>query len=142
MVATQILAKVEAGRLQKAVEGLVSGAYAITVAQQTETEIRGFVANGDGQEYGVVLSEGQSFCGCKDAIYRHGICKHAVALALHVIRTPQREQPQQAQSWHVGDLVERNGHKGKVICVSGEFISVRWDTGQAAPITRKELAAA
>ncbi len=32
MVATQILATVEAGRLQKAVEGLVKGAYAITLA--------------------------------------------------------------------------------------------------------------
>jgi len=91
MVATQILAKVEAGRLQKAVEGLVSGAYAITVAQQDEQEIRGFVANGDGKEYGVVLSEEQAFCSCKDAIYRHGICKHAVALALHVIRNPKTE---------------------------------------------------
>jgi uncharacterized Zn finger protein len=98
MVATQILAKVEASRLQKAVEGLVSGAYAITLARQSEAEIRGFVANGDGKEYGVVLGEGQSFCGCKDAIYRHGICKHAVALALHVIRNPKTatkaEEPQ------------------------------------------------
>src|SRR5215207_95540 len=89
MVATQVLAKVEASRLQKAVEGLVSGAYAITVAQQTEAEIRGFVANGDGKEYGVVLSEGQAFCSCKDAMYRKGICKHGVALALYVIRNPK-----------------------------------------------------
>lgn len=91
MIAATMLAKVEAQRLQKAVEGLVSGAYAITLAQQTETELRGFVAHGDGQEYGVVLSEGQSFCGCKDAIYRHGICKHAVALALYTIRNPKVE---------------------------------------------------
>jgi hypothetical protein len=96
MIATQILAKVGAGRLQKAVEGLVSNAYAITLASQTETEIRGLVANGDGQEYGVVLSEGQCFCGCKDAIHRHCICKHAVALALFVIRNPgetKKEEP-------------------------------------------------
>jgi uncharacterized Zn finger protein len=91
MVATQILAKVEASRLQKAVEGLMSGAYQVKVAQQTEAEIRGFITNGDGKEYGVVLSEGQSFCSCKDAMYRKGICKHAVALALHTIRNPQTE---------------------------------------------------
>ena len=48
MVTTQILAKVEAGRLGKAVEGLCSGAYAITVTGQGEQEIRGFVRNGDG----------------------------------------------------------------------------------------------
>lgn len=86
--ATQILAKVEAGRLQKAVEGLVSGAYSITLASQTEAEIRGFVTNGDGTQYGLVLSEGHAFCSCPDAMYRKGVCKHAVVLSLHVIRTP------------------------------------------------------
>src|SRR5713101_4674144 len=91
MIATQILAKVEKGRLQKAVEGLVSGAYTITLASQTEAEIRGFVANGDGKEYGVVLSEGHAFCSCPDAMYRKAVCKHATVLALHVIRTPTAE---------------------------------------------------
>lgn len=91
MIATTIISTVEAGRLQKAVEGLVSGAYTITLASQSETELRGFVANGDGKEYGVVLSESTAYCGCKDAIYRHGVCKHAVALALHVIRSPKAE---------------------------------------------------
>jgi len=142
MVATQILAKVEASRLQKAVEGLVSGAYSITLAQQTEAEIRGFVTNGDGKEYGVVLSEGQAFCSCRDAIYRSGICKHAVALALHVVRTPQEQTVQQPHHWHLGDIIERNGHKGKVICVSGEYVSIRWDTGRTVPVTQEELRAA
>lgn len=93
MVATQILAKVDSSRLQKAVEGLVSGAYTTTLTQQDEGEIRGFVANGDGKEYGVVLTGGQAFCGCKDAIYRKVVCKHAVALALYAIRNPKAEQP-------------------------------------------------
>jgi hypothetical protein len=86
-----ILATVEPGRLQTAVDGFVSGAYTITPTAQTETEIRGFVANGDGQQYGVVLSEGQVFCSCKDAMYRHTICKHAVLLGLYVIRSPKTE---------------------------------------------------
>jgi len=91
MLTTTILAKVEKGRLQKAVEGLVSGSYQVKVAQQTEAEIRGFVANGDGKEYGVVLSAGNVFCSCPDAMYRKSICKHAVALALYTIRNPQTE---------------------------------------------------
>ena len=91
MVATPILAKVDNERLQRGVEGLASGAYHITLASQTETEIRGFVANGDGKEYGVVLSEGQAFCSCKDAMHRKGVCKHSVALALYVIRNPKAE---------------------------------------------------
>jgi predicted nucleic acid-binding Zn finger protein len=97
MVATAVLAKVEKGRLQKAVEGVVNGAYTITVAQQDETEIRGFITNGDGQEYGVVLSEGQHFCSCPDAMYRRGICKHAVALAPRVIRNPRTEAKAKAE---------------------------------------------
>ena len=92
MVATMVLAKVEGSRLQKAVVGLVSGAYTITVTGQDEQELRGFVTNGDGQEYGVVVSEGQAFCSCKDAMYRKGICKHAVVLALHMIRTSKVEE--------------------------------------------------
>lgn len=91
MVATQVLAKVEGQRLQRAVEGLVNGAFRITLAEQNETEIRGFVANGDGVEYGIVMSEGHAFCSCKDAMYRKGICKHAVALALYTIRNPKPE---------------------------------------------------
>ena len=50
MIATQILATVEAGRLQKAVEGLVKNAYVITLVSQTEQEIRGFVTNGDSKQ--------------------------------------------------------------------------------------------
>ena len=57
MVTIHILAKVEAGRLQKAVERLVSGVYTVTITEQSEAEVRGFVANGDGKEYGAVLSE-------------------------------------------------------------------------------------
>ena len=89
--ATQILAKVEPGRLQKAVEGFVNGSYGITVTTRGEEEARGFVLNGDAKQYGVVLSDRQAFCSCPDAMYRKGICKHAVALALHVIRNPQTE---------------------------------------------------
>lgn len=111
MIAMQILAAVEAGRLQKAVDGLVKGAYAITLASQTEEEIRGFVANGDGKQYGVVLSEGQAFCSCPDAMYRKGICKHAVALALYTIRNPQgkAEPKEEAKPYNLSLAKTRKG---------------------------------
>jgi hypothetical protein len=88
MITTQILAKVDNNRLQRAVDGVASNAYTIILAHQDEHEIRGFVANGDGHDYGVVLSEGQAFCGCKDSVYRKVVCKHATALALYAIRNP------------------------------------------------------
>src|SRR4051812_14479341 len=90
-IPTRTLAYIEATRLQKAVDGLVSGSYTLTLASASKTEMRGFVANGDGTQYGVVLTEGQAFCSCRDAMYRKGICKHAVVLALHVIRNPEVE---------------------------------------------------
>jgi uncharacterized Zn finger protein len=91
MVATTVLAKVDGKRLQKAVEGLVGGAYEVKVTRHSEGEVRGFVKNGDGKEYGVALTEGESFCSCKDSLYRGIACKHSVALALYVIRNPQGE---------------------------------------------------
>jgi predicted nucleic acid-binding Zn finger protein len=91
MLTQTVLATVEPGRLQKAVEGLVAGAYTITVTGQSEAEVSGFVANGDGKEYGVVLTPARAFCSCPDSMFRHTVCKHAAVLALHVIRTPKAE---------------------------------------------------
>jgi len=97
-----ILATVEPQRLLKATEGFVSGAYTITVTGQREAEVSGFVANGDGQEYGVVLTHGRAFCSCPDSMFRHTTCKHAVILALHVIRTPKAEAEQRPVSLKLG----------------------------------------
>jgi uncharacterized Zn finger protein len=89
MIATTILARGDNERLQRGVEGLASGAYRITLTRQHEVEISAYVANGDGKTYSVTLTEGRSFCGCGDAMFRGKTCKHSVALALYVIRTPE-----------------------------------------------------
>lgn len=91
MVATSILATVENERLQRGVKGLTAGAYSITLTRQTEGEIAAYVTNGDGKTYSVTLTEGRSFCGCGDNMFRGKTCKHAVALASHVICTPKVE---------------------------------------------------
>jgi uncharacterized Zn finger protein len=70
---------------------LASGAYAITVTRFTEDEISAQVANGDGKSYPVTLTAMRSFCGCNDSLFRGRTCKHAVSLALCVIRTPETE---------------------------------------------------
>jgi predicted nucleic acid-binding Zn finger protein len=87
--ATHVLATVESQRLLKAVEGLVSGALAITLTHADEAEIRGFCRNGDGREYGVVLAGVRTFCSCPDHMHRGVICKHQVALCLYAIRNPK-----------------------------------------------------
>ena len=95
MIATTILATVDSDRLQRGVEGLTAGAYSITLTRLTESEISAYVANGDNKTYSVTLTEGRSFCGCGDSMFRGKTCKHAVALALHAIRQPKAETTQE-----------------------------------------------
>src|SRR5262249_39283283 len=99
MVTITILAKADGPRLQNAVEEFVSGAYTIALAGQREREVGGFVRNGDGKQYGLVFSEGHVFCSCPGGMCRKSGCKHAVALALYVIRTPQADiQPAEPEA--------------------------------------------
>ena len=86
-----ILQKVTPERLQRAVEGLCSGAYNIALVSHTNEQVCALVSSGDGARYEAVLTPGRAYCGCPDSQFRHSTCKHAVALALHAIRTPQAE---------------------------------------------------
>jgi uncharacterized Zn finger protein len=83
-----VLQKVSPERLQRAVEGLCSGAYAITLISHTDEEVSALVSNGDKARYEVVLTPTRAYCGCPDSTFRHTVCKHAVALALHALRNP------------------------------------------------------
>src|ERR1041385_5704506 len=89
MLAIHILATVEPQRLLKATEGLVNGAFTITVTRSEEDSLEGFVKNGDNVEYAVAITPARVFCSCKDSMFRHSICKHSVALMLYAIRNPQ-----------------------------------------------------
>jgi len=95
MLATHIVASVEPQRLLKATEGLVNGAFTITITRSEEDSLEGFVKNGDKVEYSVVLIPSRTFCSCKEAMVRHATCKPAVALALYSIRNPQQERKEE-----------------------------------------------
>jgi uncharacterized Zn finger protein len=88
-ITDHILGRVDNERLQRGVEGLASGAYSITVTRFTEDEVSAQVSNVDGKSYPVTLTAVRSFCGCSDSLFRGRTCKHAVAIALYVIRTPE-----------------------------------------------------
>jgi uncharacterized Zn finger protein len=103
-----VLARVEDQRLAKAAEGIRNGTYRTTITLQTEEEVRGVVKKGNDKEYGCTLTAAGAFCSCPDALYRGSICKHAVALALCVIRNPRRDpvdqawtQPEEQQPYHL-----------------------------------------
>ena len=90
-----VLQQVSTDRLQKAVNALADGSLTVTLTRQTEDEIRALMKNGDGKEYGVIITDTGVFCSCPDALYRGVTCKHATVVALYVLRTPQgqAEQP-------------------------------------------------
>jgi hypothetical protein len=45
----------------------------------------------------VTLTQDRVFCSCKDSMFRHTVCKHAVVLALYTIRHPREEKPRQVE---------------------------------------------
>lgn len=84
-----LLRQVDGERFERAVNSLAQGFLSLTLTRQQPQEIRALVRNGEGKEYGVTLTEAVATCSCKDALYRGVICKHAVAVALSVLRAPQ-----------------------------------------------------
>lgn len=99
-----VLQQVSTDRLHRAVNALAEGTMTITLTWHSEAEIRALVKNGEGIEYGVTLTDALTTCSCKDSLYRGVVCKHAVALALHVIRAPQalrteEELREQQEEW-------------------------------------------
>jgi uncharacterized Zn finger protein len=97
-----VLARVEDQRFSKATEGIRNGTYHTTITRQTEEEVRGLVTKGNDKEYGCTITTAGAFCSCPDALYRGNICKHAVALALCVIRNPLQDPADQAYAGEGG----------------------------------------
>jgi len=64
MVTQAVLATVEKGRLAKAAAGYATGAYSVTLAAQSEVEVRGFVANGDGSVATLHFRDVPLCCSC------------------------------------------------------------------------------
>ncbi len=91
MVAREILAKVgqaDSERTLKAVQGLTSGTYQVSITRQDEWRVSGVVANG--RSYDVIVGvDGFFACSCADFAYRNVICKHVVMLTM----VATQEQP-------------------------------------------------
>lgn len=111
-----ILKQVSSDRLQRAVCGFAEGSLTMTITRQTQTEIRALVKNGDGKEYGVTLTESLITCSCKDSLYRGTVCKHAAAVALYVLRSPQPKKEVPAPQFPIFHLMWRDG-----IVLCGEY---------------------
>lgn len=105
MVAASVIKRVDDRRLERAAEGLTSGAYEVALSYREEQEIRGVVRKKIGKAYGggfawlpysVTITDTLTACSCPDALYRGVPCKHCVALALYVIGHPG-ERPSEGE---------------------------------------------
>jgi hypothetical protein len=123
------LKHVEASRLAKAATALMEGGYFVTISQCTPFSITGCV-RGKEKSYNVTLTPTSARCECKDSQFHHSHCKHVAMLALTLIRAMEEVEQKR---FHLGDEVEREGTKGKVIAVSGGTVSVKWSTGRISP---------
>jgi len=93
MVAKEILesiAKAGQERTLKAVQGLTSGTYQVSITWQDEWRVSGVVANGKAYDVSVGV-DGFFACSCADFAYRQAICKHVVMLALYAGSHPQKQ---------------------------------------------------
>jgi hypothetical protein len=81
----------------------------VTLTRQSGSEVRALVENGKGKEYGVTLTEALTTCSCQDSLYRGTVCKHAAAVALYVLRTPQPKTAAPAPEFPMFHLMWRDG---------------------------------
>jgi hypothetical protein len=134
MIPLSALAHIEPSRLAKAATALIERSYFVTVSRWSETAITGCVRRKE-KGYTVTLTTTTAHCDCDDSRFRHSHCKHVAMLALTLVKASQEVQ----ERCYLGDTVNHNGRTGKVIAVSGDVVSVAWNSGRNGPVILQEL---
>jgi predicted nucleic acid-binding Zn finger protein len=79
-------------RLEKALAGLSDGTYKVSALEQKKGEIRAYISDGNGKDYGVAINESEAFCHCPDYFFTNeGICKHILMLSLALLSKTHHE---------------------------------------------------
>jgi len=79
-------------RLERALAGLFDGTYKVRALERKKGEIRAYISNGDGKDYGVAINESEAFCHCPDYFFTNeGICKHILMLSLALLSKTQHK---------------------------------------------------
>ena len=95
-----ILQSLTQDRLQRALEGLISGTYKVT-SEQRENAVTGTVQNGTGAAYECLISEEMTRCTCKDRVYRGVLCKHLGVLALSLTQPQVKKSSKKVRRQHL-----------------------------------------
>jgi hypothetical protein len=79
-------------RLERALAALSNGTYKVRALEWEEDEIRAYISNMDGKEYGVAINESKAFCHCPDHFFTNeGVCKHILMLTFALLSETQHE---------------------------------------------------
>jgi hypothetical protein len=81
----------------------------VTLTRQEPRAVRAWVTCGGLVRYGVTLTPALAVCSCKDALYRGVVCKHAVVVAVHVLRTPPSQTAAPLPQFPTFHLIWRDG---------------------------------
>src|SRR5882762_275045 len=123
-IAIATLARVEAGRREKARIGLEDDTMRVSILGGPHG-IDALVRRGEGEytsEYGVFISEHVAACSCKDYEHRLQPCKHIAVVCLFFLGSTTPECKQPFALYDVVQLRGLNYRQGKVVCISGEII--------------------
>lgn len=105
----KILAKVDDGRLGRAVAGLVTRSLVVREITHREREICALVVSYGKmgtREFGVCIRGHQVFCSCSDFRERGVHCKHIAAFALHELGALAQARSERSE------VVELVGQRG------------------------------
>src|SRR3954452_24791939 len=113
----QAVEQISPEHLQGAVCGLADGTLTVRLTGHSSVAVCGSVQHARSQErYAVTLSAPRVCCSCPEFRFHRVPCTHAVAVALHVLRTAGPEAP---RAYPVDDLEPRHGHPGRGLGVRG-----------------------
>ncbi len=88
-----LIERVDKGRLERALAGLFYEGYRVRVLEQKNSEIRAYISNGEGKNYGVAINESEAFCHCPDYFFTNeSICKHIIMLSFILLSRMRREK--------------------------------------------------
>jgi predicted nucleic acid-binding Zn finger protein len=88
-----LIERADKERLERALTGLFYGDYRVRRLEQKDGEVRAYVSNKDGKDYGVAINESEAFCHCPDYFFTNeSICKHILMLSFTLLSKIRHEE--------------------------------------------------
>jgi predicted nucleic acid-binding Zn finger protein len=88
-----LIERADKERLERALAGIFYGDYRVRGLEQKDDEVRAYVSNKDGKDYGVAINESEAFCHCPDYFFTNeSICKHILMLSFTLLSKIRREE--------------------------------------------------